>query len=49
MHTSETIFTYHNSIHVLATSGHLLGGNTKSKRLKDDTIFVVIKPIQDIK
>lgn len=49
MQTSETVFIYNNPICVLATSGHLQGGETKDKKLKDDTVIEVIKPIQDIK
>jgi hypothetical protein len=49
MQTSETVFIYSNPIHVLATSGHIQGGNTKDKILKDDTIIEKTKPIRDIK
>jgi len=49
MQTNETVFIYNNPIHVLATSGHLQGGNTKDKKLKYGTIIEVIKPIHDIK
>ena len=34
MQTNETVFIYSNPIYVLATCGHLQGGNTKDKKLK---------------
>ena len=49
MQARETVFIYNNPVRVLATCGRLQGGNTKGRKLKDDTIIEVIKPIQDIK
>lgn len=38
MHTSEIVFIYNNLLHVLATGGHLQGGDTWDKKLKDTII-----------
>ena len=49
MHTSEIVLIYNSLLHVLATGGHLQGGETKHQKLKDDAIIEVKEPAQGVK